>query len=144
MRRIAWIGLPALLLWPMLALAQQSAPAPLPDWDGLTPAQRDALIAPLRDRWNNSPDDRTRMLERARRWSTMSPDQHRHARRGMERWDDMSPEQRNQARAVFYATRGMDRDARRAFMDNWRKKTPQQQEEWVKAHPAPADPRPGR
>ena len=133
----------ALLLWPMLALAQQSASATpgstatLPNWEQLTPAQRDTLTAPLRDRWNNSPEDRGRMLDHAQRWRTMTPDQRSHARRGMQRWDNMDPAQRAQARAVFHAMRGMDKDARRAFMDNWRTLSPQQKADWVKAHPAP-------
>ena len=43
----------ALALWPALALAQaQPAAAPLPAWEQLTPAQRNALVAPLRERWN--------------------------------------------------------------------------------------------
>ncbi|MCC7097607.1 MAG: DUF3106 domain-containing protein [Thermomonas sp.] len=139
MKAFARLVVPALLLCPLLALGQQATPrpAPLPNWDQLTPAQRDALTAPLRDRWNNSPEDRARMLDRAQRWRTMSPDQRGHARRGMQRWDDMNPEQRAQARALFHATRSMDRDARRAFMDNWRRMTPQQKADWLKAHPAP-------
>ena len=134
---------PTLLLWPVLALAQQTAPAnpgsstTLPNWEQLTPAQRDTLTAPLRDRWNNSPEDRARMLDHAQRWRTMTPDQRSHARRGMQRWENMDPAQRAQARAVFHAMRGMDKDARRAFMDNWRTLSPQQKADWVKAHPAP-------
>ena len=131
-----------LLPWPTLALAQQATPAPasspLPNWEQLTPAQRDMLTAPLRDRWNNSPEDRSRMLNHAQRWHTMTPDQRGHARRGMQRWDDMNPDQRAQARAVFFAMRSMDKDARRAFMANWRTLTPQQKADWVKAHPVPA------
>lgn len=139
MKTFARLTFLALLLGPLLAHGQQAAPrpAPLPTWDQLTPAQRDVLTAPLRDRWNNSPESRASMLDRAQRWRTMSPDQRGHARRGMQRWDDMNPEQRAQARALFHATRSMDRDARRAFMDNWRRMTPQQKADWLKAHPAP-------
>ena len=35
----------------------------LPAWDQLSPEQRDALVAPLRERWNDSPQERARMLE---------------------------------------------------------------------------------
>ena len=127
------------LLAPAFAAAQDkpATARPLPEWDQLSSAQRDELIAPLRDRWNNSPEDRGRMLDHAQRWRTMTPDQRSHARRGMQRWDNMDPAQRAQARAVFHAMRGMDKDARRAFMDNWRTLSPQQKADWVKAHPAP-------
>ena len=62
-----------LLAVPMMATAQ-SAPAAarpsgspppaaepvLPAWDQLSPEQRDALVAPLRERWNDSPQERAR------------------------------------------------------------------------------------
>ena len=32
----------------------------LPAWDQLSPEQRDALVAPLRERWNDSPQERPR------------------------------------------------------------------------------------
>lgn len=43
----------------------------LPAWDQLSPEQRDALVAPLRERWNDSPQERARMLEHARRWKSL-------------------------------------------------------------------------
>ncbi len=127
------------------AFAQSSAPTqapatasqPLPDWDRLTPAQRELLIAPTRDRWNREPDRRRQFLNFAQRWQSMPPDDRANARRGMQRWETMTPQQREQSRAVFNAMRGMDRDARRAFMDNWRQMTPPQRADWAKAHPAP-------
>ncbi|MFN3311001.1 MAG: DUF3106 domain-containing protein, partial [Thermomonas sp.] len=131
----------ALALSPALALAQQAiAPAAsaYPEWDKLSPAQRETLVAPLRDRWNGNPDERARMLERAQRWQKMAPAQRDRARSGAERWEAMTPEQREQARAVFHAVRGMDKEARRAFMDQWQQMTPQQRADWAKAHPAPA------
>ncbi len=133
----------ALALAPALALAQQAAPpaaSAYPEWDKLSPAQRETLVAPLRDRWNGNPDERARMLERAQRWQQMAPAQRDRARSGAERWEAMTPEQRAQARAVFHAVRGMDKDARRAFMDQWQQMSPQQRADWAKAHPAPAHP----
>ena len=103
----------------------------------LTPAQREALVAPLRERWNSNPDERARMIERAQRWKTMPRDQRDHARHGMQRWEHMSPEQRGEARVLFHAMRGMDKDQRKVFLADWRKKTAQQKAEWLKAHPAP-------
>lgn len=128
----------ALAMWPAFAFAQApTAATQYPDWDQLTPAQRDALVAPLRERWNSNPGERTRMLERAQRWKAMPRDQRDRARHGMQRWEHMSPEQRGDARALFHAMRGMDKEQRAAFLEQWRQKTPQQRAEWLKAHPAP-------
>ena len=85
------------------AFAQSPPPAPLPAWEKLTPQQREALIAPLRDRWNREPEDRPRMMERAQRWQALSPEQRAQARHGMKRFEGMSPEQRRQARALYGA-----------------------------------------
>jgi|SRR6478672_10170685 len=138
MNRMIRPAILALALWPALAFAQASPGATAyPEWDQLTPAQREALIAPLRERWNSNPDERMRMVERAQRWKTMPRDQRDHARHGMQRWEGMSPEQRVEARALFHAMRGLEKEQRKAFMAQWRKKTPQQRAEWLKAHPAP-------
>lgn len=128
-----------LLLAPALAMAQDKPvnPAPLPEWDQLSSAQRDELIAPLRDRWNSSPDERTRLYERARRWKTMPADARQRAHHGMQRWEKMSPEQRQQAQALFHAMRNMDAGARKVFLAKWHAMTPQQRNDWVAAHPAP-------
>jgi hypothetical protein len=128
----------ALVLWPSLALAQ-STPADVqyPAWDQLTPAQREALIAPLRERWNSNAGERARMIERAQRWKSMPREQRERARHGMQRWEHMSPEKRGEARALFHAMRGMAPDERKAFLADWRLKTPQQRAEWLKAHPVP-------
>ena len=138
-RRFAILLLAASALTaPTLALAQDAKPDTLPAWDQLTPAQRELLIAPVRDRWNREPERRPQLLEFAKRWQSMPPPQRDRARHGMQRWEAMTPEQRDQARALFHAVRGMDKDARRAFMDKWRQMTPQQQADWVRTHPAPA------
>lgn len=128
----------ALALWPAFAFAQaQPAASQYPEWDQLTPAQRDALVAPLRERWNSNPDERARMAERAQRWKTMPREQRERAGHGMQRWEGMSPEKRAEARALFHAMRGMDKDRRKAFLADWRQKTPQQRAEWLQANPAP-------
>ena len=44
----------ALAIGAALAFAQATPPAnQYPEWDQLTPAQRDALVAPLRERWKH-------------------------------------------------------------------------------------------
>lgn len=127
------------MLSPLLAMAQATTPAPavLPEWDQLSPAQRDALVAPLRERWNREPDERARMLKRAERWQAMPASQRERARHGMQRWEGMPPEKQAQARALFHAMRGLDEAQRTVFLAKWRQMTPQQRIDWVAAHPAP-------
>ena len=126
------------LLSPTAAARQADASAPLPAWDELTPAQRELLIAPVRERWNRSPGERQRILQRAQRWQSLSPEQRRRAHHGMRRFEHMSAEQRGHARALFHAMRGMDAGQRKAFLADWKAKTPEQRRAWLEAHPAPA------
>ena len=138
MSRMIRLAVLVLALLPALAFAQQqSTTTQYTEWDQLSQAQRDAIIAPLRERWNANPGERAKMVERANRWQAMPRDQRDRARHGMQRWEGMTPEQREQARALFHAVRGLDKDARHDFMEKWRQMTPQQRAEWVKAHPAP-------
>jgi hypothetical protein len=138
MKHLIRLAVFALALCPAFAFAQsQPAPSPYPEWDQLSAAQRDALVAPLRERWNSNPGERARMLERAQRWKAMPRDQRDRARHGLQRWEHMSPEKRSEARALFHAMRDMDKEQREAFLGEWRQKTPQQKTEWLKAHPAP-------
>lgn len=120
--------------------APNTAAANLPSWDQLSQAQREQLIAPMRDRWNNSPDERQRMFERARRWQQMTPDERKEARQGMKRWESMDPEERVQMRALFAQMRGLDDNARRALKEKWRTMTPEQRRAWVQANPPPPKP----
>ena len=135
-------ALPVLLVLAMLpaaAIAQQAhADDPLPAWDQLTPAQRELLVAPVRERWNRAPQERRRMLQRAERWQTLSPQQRGRAHHGMVRFEHMDIGQREHARALFHALRGMGTEQRKAFLAEWKAKTPEQRNEWLKAHPAPA------
>ena len=145
MKRMIRFTFLALALLPAIAFAQANpAPVQYPEWDQLTPAQREALVTPLRERWNANPDERARMIERAQRWKTMPRDQRDRAGHGMKRWEGMSPEQRGEARALFHAMRGLEKEQRKAFLAEWRQKTPQQRAEWLKAHPAPAHREPSR
>lgn len=117
--------------------------SPLPDWDRLTPEQREALIAPLRDRWNNAaPPQRQRMLQHGHRWESMTPEQRELARRGRHRFENMTPAQREQARALFAQMRSMTPDQREALRERWGKMTPEQRQEWLKANAVKDDPAP--
>ena len=126
-----------LALVPTIALAQDTAPA-LPAWEQLSPAQREQLIAPIRERWNAEPAHRGRMLAHAQRWRELSPEQRRRAHRGMKRWEGMSPEQHEQMRAVFSHIRPLPRPAQKEFLAKWRAMSPEQKRSWVLANPAPA------
>lgn len=124
------------------AFASDPPSATLPAWDQLNDAQREQLIAPVRERWNAEPEQRARMLQHAQRWRQMTPDQRRHARHGMQRFEHLSPEQRMQMRALFEQTRGLPPQQREALKQRWRQMTPEQRRAWVQAHPPKARPLP--
>jgi hypothetical protein len=131
-----------LLLLAGNALAQSAAPArSLPDWDKLTPQQREALIAPVRERWNNDPGDRPRMLEHAQRWQNMTPEQRKQARKGMRRFEGMNPRQREEARALFERMKDLPPEQRRKLREDWKNMTPEQRRVWIQKN-APKDTRP--
>ena len=129
----------ALLASAIPAVAADPPASALPAWEQLTPAQRETLIAPVRERWNTQPDERARMLERAQRWQQMTPEQRKRARHGMQRWEHMSLEQREQMRALYAKMSTLDQEQRKALKAQWREMTPDQRRAWVKANPAPAD-----
>jgi len=133
----AW---PALAASPVANAASSDAPA-MPAWEQLSAAQRDVLIAPIRERWNGNPGERPRMYDHARRWQTMTPEQRKRAHRGMRRWSHMKPEQRDEARALFEQMRALPPQERDALRAQWRKMTPEQRRAWVDAH-QPGDPAP--
>lgn len=115
-----------------------AADPPLPEWDQLSAAQREQLIAPIRERWNAKPTERARLLQRATRWQQLTPEQRKHAHRGMNRWEHMSTEQRAEARALYAGMRALEPAERVAFKAKWRAMTPEQKSAWIKAHPTPA------
>lgn len=95
------------------AFAQRAAEPPLPAWEQLSQAERDALVAPMRERWDANPDERARMMERARRWHAMPPGLRDRAHRGMKRWERMDPAKRAEMQALFQRTRDMPRQQKR-------------------------------
>jgi len=107
-----------------------------PAWELLSAAERDLLVAPVRERWNGNPESRARMMNHAQRWQTATPEQRERMHRGMGRWDHMSPEQRAQARALFGEMRKMTPEPRMSLRGKWKTMTPAEREAWIKAHPA--------
>jgi hypothetical protein len=106
--------------------------APLPAWEQLSPAQREQLIAPTRERWNSAdPEHRRRMYDHARRWQTMNPEERKRAHRGMRRWEHMSPDKREEMRALFEKMRTLPPEQRAALKQQWRAMTPEQRKAWL-------------
>lgn len=128
-------ALPLLLLCGHAAHAQ---PAPPPAWDQLTPAQRDQMIAPVRERWNSADAQaRSRMLDHARRWQAMTPAERTQARHGMHSWKHLPPEQREEARALYSKLRTLPDAERDALREHWKQMTPEQRRRWAAENPAP-------
>jgi hypothetical protein len=123
--------------------APRQAPAPvaqaaqpvLPAWDQLTPAQRELLVAPLRERWDSNPGERARMYGHAERWHSMTPEQRARARRGLGHWEHMDPARRREMRALFEKMRTMSPEQRKALRDQWHGMTQAQRSAWVEANP---------
>lgn len=147
-RRPSFILLSSLLLLasPGLVLAQTSDPAStitaaaaLPPWDNLTPAQRELLVAPIRERWNTNADSRARIYQHALRWQQMPPGQRERARHGMRRWEHMDPGKRTEMRALFHQMRGMTTEQRDALRQQWHGMSDAQRRAWVQAHPPGQD-----
>jgi hypothetical protein len=114
-------------------------PATLPAWEQLTPAQRDLVTAPIRDRWNANPDMRARLFEHAKRWQQLTPEQRAKVRHGLGKWEHMDPQQRQTMRSLFHAMRQMTPEQRKDLRQRWRNMTPQQRQDWVAAHQPPTD-----
>ena len=125
------------------APSDQGNPAPAtttrtyPAWEQLSVAEREMLIAPVRERWNSNPQSRARLMDHAQRWQTMTPEQRKKAHHGMKRWGHMTPEQRTQSRALFGEMRNMPPEQRQELRAKWKAMTPAEREAWIKAHPAP-------
>jgi hypothetical protein len=111
----------------------RNAPA-LPEWDKLTPAQREAIIAVVRERWNGNPGERRRVLQHAERWRQMTPEQRRNAQQGQRRWEQMSPEQRKRARADYAQTRDLPPEERAALREKLKAMSPEERREWLRTH----------
>jgi len=116
------------------ALAQTDDEQPLPAWEQLSAADRDALIAPIRERWNANPDQRARLMRHAQRWQSMTPEQRRHVRHGMKRWSHLDPEERARARVLYGEMRGMTPEQRKALRARWKAMSPAERDAWVDAH----------
>lgn len=116
---------------PGQAPAREQGPPP-PQWEQLTPAQREMVIAVLRDRWNDNPQERARMLKHAERWKAMTPEQRRSAKHGMDRWAGMKPEERQRMRALYDHARQLSPEERAALREKLKTMTPEQRRAWMR------------
>ena len=106
----------------------------LPAWEQLSAADREALVAPIRDRWNANPDQRARLMHHAKRWKGMTPEERRHVRHGMKRWSHLDPEERARARILFGEMRRMTPAQRKALRAKWKTMAPAERDAWIEAH----------
>jgi hypothetical protein len=118
---------------PPPARSAQNAPEP-PEWERLTQAQREAVMAVVRERWNANPGQRAKMLQHAERWQRMTPEQRQRAQQGQRRWAQMTPQQRKQARAKFELGRDLPPEQRAALRAELKAMTPEQRREWMRTH----------
>ena len=128
-----WLLLLALAAGPACAAEPAAAP-PMPAWEQLTPAQRDLLVAPLRERWNANPEMRQMLYGHAQRWQQMTPAQRARAHHGLRRWEHMGPEQREEMRALFHRMREMTPAQREALRQRWHAMSAEQRRAWVEAN----------
>ena len=131
------LGLSSALAMP--AAAQSPSADTPPAWEQLSETQREALVAPLRQRWNDHPGKRARMLEHAERWQRMDPAERERARRGAERWRQMDPDKREALRALYAHMRTLPEAQRESLRRECARMTPEQRRAWGQAHPAPPE-----
>ena len=134
MKRLALTFLLLCAVAPVLAQRPEPAAPPArqyPAWEQLSQAERELLIAPLRERWNAQPQSRDRMMQHARRWELMTPEQRKRAHHGHDRWRHMKPAEREHARALFDKMQTMSPEQRRALRAQWKSMTPEQREQWI-------------
>ena len=135
-----WMSLSLSFLIALAALPAVAAQAEtFPAWDALSPAQRDLLIAPLKEHWNSDPTARPRLMQRAQRWQRMTPEERARAHRGFDRWQNMDAGKREAMRALFHAMRDMTPEQRTALKQQWRAMTPAQRQAWVQARTPSGD-----
>ncbi|MEO5565775.1 MAG: DUF3106 domain-containing protein [Luteimonas sp.] len=135
-----WILCTLLLATSSVLASDQDKPATpatatLPAWEQLSPAQREMLLTPLRERWDANPGDRAGMYEHARRWNAMTPAQRDNARRGVRHWEHMDPARRTEMRALFEKMKSMTPEQRKALREQWHAMSAEQRRAWVQANP---------
>ncbi len=115
----------------LLLIAGNGWAQSMPAWEQLSPAQRDLLVAPIRERWDSNPDARGRMFQHAQRWRQLSREQREEAHKGQGRFETMPPDQRQTMRALFQKTRDMTPGQRRALRRQWRGMTTEQRRAYL-------------
>jgi hypothetical protein len=115
MRRI----LAGLSLLTCMTLSAAAVAGDLPDWQQLSPVQRDVL-APLGGDWNHLDDERRRKwLELAERFPSMTPAEQARMRARMSYWSSLTPEERVEARERYKRLQSMPPEKREALARQW-------------------------
>ncbi|PKM05934.1 MAG: hypothetical protein CVV14_14425 [Gammaproteobacteria bacterium HGW-Gammaproteobacteria-4] len=128
--------------WPLIAAlalafganAQETQPVEMPRWEQLSPAQREALSTPLRERWNQAAyEQRLRWLRQAERWQHLSPEDRKAARKGLRAYRQADPQTREKLRDVFRNLRDASPEQRAVLREKWRSLSPEQRKQWLDA-----------
>lgn len=119
------------VLMALLLIAGNAFAQSMPAWEQLSPAQRELLVAPIRERWDFNPEMRKRMFEHAQRWRQLTPEQREAAHKGQGRWETMPADERQAMRALFQKMHDMTPEQRRALREKWRAMTPEQRRAYL-------------
>lgn len=116
------------------ALRAASPPVELPSWEQLSPAQREVLSTPIRERWNQAAyEQRLRWLRQAERWQNLSPEERRLVLQGIRRYRNADPETRARLRDIFEHMSTLPPSERKALREKWRALSPEQRRAWMQA-----------
>lgn len=103
----------------------------VPDWDELSPSQRDDL-ARFERLWDQMPASRrVAILERRARWQRESPRARENIREGERNFQRMTPRQREMMRLSIAAVRRLPPIEQRRLRHRWQSMTPQQRSRWL-------------
>lgn len=106
-----------------------SALAPPPNWQGLTPVQRD-LLAPLAKDWDKlGPNQRNKWLNAAPRLAALPPEELARLHERMRDWARLTPAERVDARVGFQVAKQVDAEQREAKWEAYQALSPEKRQE---------------
>lgn len=106
-----------------------SALAAAPNWQGLTPAQRD-LLAPLANDWDKlGPTQRSKWLNATPRLATLPPAELARLHERMRDWAHLTPSERANARVSFQVAKQVDAEQRQAKWEAYQALPPEKRQE---------------
>ena len=109
--------------------AKPSPMVPAPDWNGLTPAQKEAL-SPLEHDWNGLDDARkSKWLEIAPRFAALPEQERERIHERMRAWAALSPVERQQARVGYQMIQQLKTHDREAKWEAYQALSPERRHE---------------